>query len=101
MRLNNVILKPIITEKSMQDGALNKYHFKVGKKASKHAIASAIESLFEVDVLNVKTLLMPGKVKGVISGGKRTGRYTKTSSWKKAIVEIQDGQKIKLVEESK
>ena len=77
-----VILKPIITEKSndaMQEG---KYTFKVNKKATKVEIAKAVEKLFEVKVLKVNTMNVSGKKKRV--------RYEtgKTPDWKKAIVTI-------------
>lgn len=97
MRVNKVIVKPIVTEKSMAAGDSNKYHFKVGIKASKDAIAENVEDLFDVDVVSVRTMIMPGKKKRI---GK-TWRFTKTKKWKKAVVEVMPGQKIKLVEEAK
>ena len=77
-----VIIKPIVTEKSndaMQEG---KYTFKVNKKATKPEIAHAVEKLFEVKVLKVNTMKVNGKQKRV---GYHVG---KTSDWKKAIVTI-------------
>ena len=77
-----IIIKPIITEKSndgMQEG---KYTFKVNKKATKVDIAKAVEKLFEVKVLKVNTMTVSGKEKRV---GRSVG---KTSDWKKAIVTI-------------
>ena len=82
MRPEDIIIKPIITEKSndgLQDG---KYTFKVNKKATKVEIAKAVEKLFEVKVLNVNTITVKGKEKRV---GVHVG---KTSDWKKAIVTI-------------
>ncbi len=82
MRPEDIIIKPIITEKSndgLQDG---KYTFKVNKKATKVDIARAVEKLFEVKVLNVNTITVKGKEKRV---GVHVG---KTSDWKKAIVTI-------------
>lgn len=82
MRPEDVIIAPVITEKSndgMQEG---KYTFEVNKKATKVDIANAVEKLFEVKVLNVSTMTVKGKQK-------RVGRYEgKTSDWKKAIVTI-------------
>ena len=77
-----VIIKPIVTEKSndaMQEG---KYTFKVNKKATKPEIAHAVEKLFEVKVLKVNTMTVKGKTKRV---GYHIG---KTSDWKKAVVTI-------------
>ena len=82
MLAEDIILKPIITEKSndaMQEG---KYTFKVAKNATKPEIAKAVEKLFNVKVLKVNTISVKGKAKRV---GYHTG---KTSDWKKAIVTI-------------
>ena len=82
MRPEDIIIKPIITEKSndgLQDG---KYTFKVNKKATKIDIRNAVEKLFEVKVLDVTTISVKGKEKRV---GRNVG---KTSDWKKAIVTI-------------
>jgi len=82
MRPEDIIIAPVITEKSndaMQEG---KYTFEVNKKATKVDIANAVEKLFEVKVLKVSTMTVKGKMK-------RMGRYEgKTSDWKKAIVTI-------------
>ena len=83
MSPEDIIIKPIITEKSndgLQDG---KYTFRVNKKATKVDIARAVEKLFEVKVINVNTITVKGKEKRV---GVHTG---KTSDWKKAIVTIE------------
>ena len=82
MRPEDIIIKPIITEKSndgLQDG---KYTFEVNKKATKIDIARAVEKLFDVKVLKVNTITVKGKEKRV---GVHVG---KTSEWKKAIVTI-------------
>ena len=82
MRTEEVIIKPIVTEKSndgLQDG---KYTFKVNKNATKVEIRRAVEKLFEVKVLDVKTINVNGKEKRV---GRNVGM---TSDWKKAIVTV-------------
>ena len=82
MRPEDIIIKPIITEKSndgLQDG---KYTFKVNKKATKVDIARAVEALFEVKVINVNTITVKGKEKRV---GAHIG---KTPDWKKSLVTI-------------
>lgn len=92
MRLEKVIHKPIVTEKTVSQTAYDRYVFRVDKKASKGAISKAVSDLFSVDVLNVKTMIMPGKKRRI----RGTSRFTKTSSWKKATVQIKEGQKIDL-----
>lgn len=97
MRINKVIENPIITEKSVSLSAGNVYVFRVEKKASKNAIAKAVEDMFSVNVLNVNTIIVPGK-KRRIKSSKRWA-YSKSTSWKKAMVEIKEGQKIDLFPE--
>ena len=82
MTAEQVIIKPIITERSSMDLQEGKYTFKVNKKATKVEIAKAVEKLFEVKVLSVNTISVKGKEKRV---GVHLGR---TSDWKKAIVTI-------------
>lgn len=82
MRPEDVIIKPIITEKSNDSIQEGKYTFKVNRKATKVDIAKAVEKLFEVKVLKVNTITVKGKEKRV---GVHLG---KTSDWKKAIVTI-------------
>ena len=82
MRPEDIIIAPVITEKSNDSMEQGKYTFEVNKKATKVDIANAVEKLFEVKVLNVNTITVKGKTK-------RVGRYEgKTSDWKKAIVTI-------------
>ncbi len=87
--IDQVIVKPLLTEKtSMQTETFNRYAFVVDLKSNKNQIKSAIEKLFDVKVLNVKTTILPGKLK-------RFGRQTKkTNKVKKAYVQIEKGQKI-------
>ena len=82
MIAEEVIIKPIITERSSEDLQEVKYTFKVNKKATKIEIAKAVEKLFEVKVLKVNTISVKGKEKRV---GAHKGM---TSDWKKAIVTI-------------
>lgn len=83
----DVILKPIITEKSMDMIADKKYTFKVAKDATKPEIAHAVEELFGVKVAAVNTINMKSKPKRV--------RYAegRTSEWKKAIVTLKADSK--------
>lgn len=83
----DIILKPIITEASMENLENNKYTFKVAKNANKYEIKSAIEQLFNVKVAKVNTLNVRGRKR-------RMGRYEGyTPSWKKAVVTLKDGEK--------
>lgn len=84
---HDVILAPVITEKSMAALADNKYTFKVAKEAGKIEIAAAVEELFDVKVAKVNTISMPGKLR-------RQGRNQGyTASWKKAIVTLKPDSK--------
>ena len=82
MVAEDIILAPVVTEKSNMDMQEGKYTFKVAKKATKVEIKNAVEKLFEVKVLKVNTITVKGKEKRV---GVHLGR---TSDWKKAIVTI-------------
>ena len=82
MVAEDIILAPVVTEKSTMDMQDGKYTFKVAKKATKVEIKNAVEKLFEVKVLKVNTMLVIGQEKRV---GVHQGR---TSDWKKAIVFI-------------
>ena len=85
-----IIKAPLITEKSNDRKTLNQYTFKVSPKASKIEIKEAIEKIFKVNVVEVRTLNM--KVKK-----KRVGRYTGLSNrCKKAIVTLKPGETIEL-----
>jgi len=77
-----IIIAPVVTEKSNDSLQEGKYTFKVNKNATKIEIANAVEKLFEVKVLKVNTISVKGK-------NKRVGYHQgKTSDWKKAIVTI-------------
>lgn len=82
MKPEDIIIKPIITERSSMDQMAAKYTFEVARNATKAQIKEAVEKLFDVKVLSVNTIMVKGKMKRV--------RYVagKTSDWKKAIVAI-------------
>ena len=87
---HNVILRPVITEKSMAQSGDNKYTFMVDLKANKIEIRNAIEKLFNVRVVDVTTVRMRGKMK-------RRGRvFGKRSDYKKAYVKLLEGQTIEI-----
>lgn len=88
----DVIIKPVITEKSMNLLVDNKYTFIVDKRANKTEIKNAVESIFNVKVDKVYTINVKGKPK-------RMGRFEgKTPERKKAIVALKPGQKIPIFE---
>lgn len=82
MIAEEIIVRPIVTEKSNDGLQEGKYTFEVNKKTTKVEIAKAVEKLFNVKVLKVNTMTVKGKQKRV---GVHVGR---TSDWKKAIVTI-------------
>ena len=86
----NVIIAPVITEKSAAAAEKNVYTFKVARDANKIQIKKAIEEAFGVKVKKVNTLNTKSK-------SRRVGRYTgKTQSYKKAFVTLKDGDSIEL-----
>lgn len=86
----NILKKPIITEKSMEGAALNKYTFKVDKETNKIEIRKAVEKVFNVKVTKVNTVTVRGKTR-------RRGKYEgKTPDWKKAVVTLKEGDKIEI-----
>ncbi|MCQ2469589.1 MAG: 50S ribosomal protein L23 [Ruminococcus sp.] len=83
----DIILKPVITERSMDDLQAGKYTFKVAKDANKSEIKKAVETLFGVQVAKVNTLNVRGRAK-------RVGRFMgKTADWKKAIITLKADSK--------
>ena len=82
MRAQDIVIRPIITEKSMMGIAEKKYTFEVAKSATKIDIARAVEELFKVKVLRVNTVHVRGRMR-------RQGRFEGyTRSWKKAYVTL-------------
>ncbi|MFZ5942531.1 MAG: 50S ribosomal protein L23 [Bacillota bacterium] len=86
----DIIVKPLVSEKSVAGMEHNKYYFKVDLKANKIDIKNAVEEIFKVKVLEVRTMIVKGKIK-------RMGRFQgKRPDWKKAIVTLKDGDKIEI-----
>ena len=94
MTARDIILAPVITEKSMAGTAFQQYSFEVHKSASKTQIKSAIAEIFRVSVIKINTVNVGGKSKNFARRGTRTSG--KQSDWKKAIVTLAPGQKIEL-----
>jgi large subunit ribosomal protein L23 len=92
MDARQVIRQPIISEKSYALIAENKYTFRVHPQAHKTQIRSAIEEIFNVHVVDVRTMRQKPKPK---RRGYTAGR---TRSWKKAVVELAPGERIEVFE---
>jgi len=95
MKVTEILIKPILTEKAnAQQESLRRYAFKVNRRANKLEIKTAVEQFYGVNVLEVNTLVVPGKNKtrstksGIISGVK--------SGYKKALVTVAEGETIDL-----
>jgi large subunit ribosomal protein L23 len=88
MDASQVIIRPVVSEKSYVLSAANRYTFRVHPDAHKTQIRQAVQELFDVRVLEVRTLSVKSKPKrrGTISGRTRT--------WKKAIVQLREGDTI-------
>ena len=84
----DIIIRPVITEQSMEDLDIKKFVFEVDKHATKIEIKKAVEEIFDVTVLNVTTTTVHGKQK-------RTGRYPAgfQKTWKKAVVRLSEDSK--------
>jgi large subunit ribosomal protein L23 len=86
-----IVKRPLSSEKSVGDReASNSYHFEVDKRVNKIQVKEAIEKLFEVKVLAVRTLNKVGKTR------KYKNKIYKTGGWKKAIVTLKEGDRIDL-----
>lgn len=90
--MQDVILSPIITEKSMQLVKSGKYTFRVAKAADKTKIKKALKEKFSVDVVDISTMIVKPERKNV-----QRHEYI-LPAYKKAIVKIAEGQKIDLFE---
>ncbi len=88
MIAQDIIIRPVITEKSMLGAAEKKYTFEVAKSANKIEIAKACEELFKVEVAKVNTVSVRGRFR---RQGRNNGGYTK--SWKKAVVTLKANSK--------
>jgi large subunit ribosomal protein L23 len=94
-----IVLRPVVSEKSIDEATRGKYTFRVHPDANKIQIKAAIEELYKTDkvtVLAVNVLTTHSKLK---TRGSRRGRVSgRTSPWRKAVVTLAAGQKIKFFE---
>jgi large subunit ribosomal protein L23 len=87
----DIIIKPLVTEKSTHlQATRNEYAFQVAQHATKPQIRNAVQKLYEVKVIDVRTMVRKGKP--------RRSRYklAKTSDWKRAIVKLDENSRIDL-----
>jgi large subunit ribosomal protein L23 len=91
--LHDVLLRPVISEKSVLETERNNYTFAVAREANKFQIREAVESEFKVNVVGVRVLTVKPKQKR--RGRRQLGTV---SGWRKAVVTIEAGQKIELFE---
>ena len=90
LHLYDVIRRPVITEKSTRlTDENNVYVFEVDMRANKSLIKEAVESIFDVEVLKVRTAIMPAKL-----GRRLRKTYIRKKEWKKAYVTVAPGQSI-------
>jgi large subunit ribosomal protein L23 len=92
MDARQVIIRPVVSEKSYALIGQNKYTFRVHPDAHKTQIRSAVEEIFDVRVVDVRTMAMKSKPK------RRGWTAGRTRAWKKAVVELAPGERIELFE---
>lgn len=92
-----IILKPVITEKSLAAQKKNCFSFWVNPRANKNQIKRAVEELFGVKPVSIRTSLLKGVNKRLL----RKNRIIRTSTRKKAIVQLKEGEKISLIVQKK
>jgi len=92
MNANDVIVRPVISEKSTELMELNKYVFQIPIKANKLMVAQAVKELFGVKPVKINIVRVRGKRKRV------RYQFGNTAAWKKAIVTLKEGEKIDVFE---
>jgi large subunit ribosomal protein L23 len=94
MQTHEVLLSPVVSEKSTDLASLNKYTFAVSTRSNKIEIRRAVEDRYKVRVASVRTITMPAKDKGAGYIGINKKRRGPASPWKKAIVTLANGDRI-------
>ncbi len=92
MDYNDVIIRPVLSEKSTDLAEMRKYVFRVSTRANKNLVKRAVKELFNVEPVSVNISNVRGRRKRVRYS------YGLTASWKKAIVTLKEGDKIELFE---
>jgi len=95
----DVIVSPVITEKTTDQMTTSLYTFVVNKRANKHEIARAVEALWDVRVEDVRTMRYPGKAKRALLGRMaKNWDLGRRASYKKAVVQLVEGDEIEFYE---
>ncbi len=96
---HDVIVSPVVTEKTTEQMAASLYTFVVNKRANKHEIARAVEALWDVKVEDVRTMRYPGKAKRALLGRMaKNWDLGRRASYKKAVVQLTPGDEIEFYE---
>lgn len=90
--MHGIIKKPLVTEKNSMHSALGAYAFEVDRKATKLEVRKAVETLFDVKVDSVRTMVCRDRSKRVGAS------YSRVKYWKKALVKLKAGEKIAMFE---
>lgn len=90
MNISTKIIKPVVTEKSMALAGTGKYVFEVAKEVSKGSLTTELKKLYNVDVIDAQSLILPGKKRRIA----KTPRFRKTAQRKRIMVTLKDGQKL-------
>ncbi len=88
----DIVIRPIITERGNDSMSIGRYIFEVSIDSNKLQIKKAVEDLFKVNVEDVNTMIVKGKLRGI---GRSKG---KRKNWKKAVVSLREGDSIPLFE---
>ena len=94
MKLNDVLKRPLITEKTAGLNTQGRYAFEVDRRATKQEVKKALEKFFKVKVIKVQTIDVVGKKRRAL----KTRKQISQSGWKKAIATLKEGDKIDLFE---
>jgi large subunit ribosomal protein L23 len=100
MNIHDVLLRPVVTEKTTyQSDSHNQYTFEVDLRANKRQVKEAVESVFDVSVLDVRVILLPAKRRrNARSRSQRAAQSVRVPTRKKAIVTLAEGQSIHFFE---
>ena len=97
MNIHEILRRPLVTEKSVKQSGMRQYGFVVDSRATKTQIKDAVETLFNVNVLQVHTLVVPAK-RGLRGGRRSRKTVIRNPEYKKAFVTVAEGQMIDVFE---
>jgi large subunit ribosomal protein L23 len=97
MNTYEILRRPLVTEKSVKQSGLRQYGFVVDGRATKTQVKEAVETLFNVTVVRVHTMLVPAK-RGLRGGRRSRKTVIRNPEYKKAFVTVAEGQMIDVFE---